>query len=563
MSVAAGVDIGNSTTEVLLAEVERDRVAVIGSASAPTRRRKGSPESVAGAVALVRRLERQHGVRVEVAAAAPLRPVETSSLALPESERATGRLRLVTAGSGTVGGEGAGVGAPVIVDPRGAPEDRSGPVVAVVPPDVGYLRVLGPLRALAEQGRLAAVVVTDDEAVLIANRLQGRVPVVDEVPPDTVVGAERVAVEVRPSGAPLRELGDPLYLMASLGLGESERVDAAALAAQLRDRSNAVVAVDRAAAEHSAAPSAWFDIGSSGRARRLCLATESEILRTSPVGAAQAYGLPPALTRREVDDLFTVDLASVADTVVARTGSERSRAVVLAVLHADEPYVDPAGALTEQLGVPVGMVPSEGRAARVGGLTTPGADPAALVVDVGGGTVDVVGPADEVVAAGAGELLTAAVSALTGVTPASAEWIKRGPAVRVETPQLLLGEDGSREFLAGPTGCESVGKLAVRGPAGLLPFASPYAPGEWRALRLRLKADALGGNIARALRTLGATPQTVVLVGGPVGDDEVLAAVSRAMPPQVAVGRGNAGGALGHRFVVAYGLLLSLSAPEG
>ena len=33
------------------------------------------------------------------------------------------------------------------------------------------------------------------------------------------------------------------------------------------------------------------------------------------------------------------------------------------------------------------------------------------------------------------------------VTPAAAEWVKRGPAVRVETPQLLLGEDGNREFL--------------------------------------------------------------------------------------------------------------------
>jgi len=563
VSVAAGIDIGNSTTEVLIAEVGRGRIDVIGAASAPTRRRKGSPASLAGAVALVRRLERQYGVRVDVAAAAPLRPVETSTLALPEPEQATGRLRIVAAGSGTVGGEGAGVGTPVLVTAGQDVVPGTGPVVALVPSGVGYREIMQLLRALAEQGRLAGVVVADDEAVLIANRLRQGIPVVDEVPPDSVVGAERVAVEVRSSGRPLRMLADPLEVMTAFALGESERADAAALTARLRDRSNAVVAVDHAAARRSRAPTAWVEVGGVSSDRRLDLATQSELVRAGRVGNAVAYGLPPTLSRREVDDLFPVDLAGVAETVVARAGSERSRAVVLAVMHAAEPYVDPAGALGEQLAVPVRTVASEGLAARAGGLTTPGADPEALVVDIGGGTIDAVGPGAEVVAAGAGELLTAAVSGLTGVTPAAAEWIKRGPAVRVETPQLLLGEDGSREFLSEPAGRDSVAKLAVWGPAGLLPFSSRYAPGEWRSLRLRLKADTLGANIARALRTLDAAPKTVVLVGGPVSDDEVLAAVSRAIPSHVAAGRGNAGGVLGHRFVVAYGLLVSLPAPGG
>jgi sugar (pentulose or hexulose) kinase len=66
----------------------------------------------------------------------------------------------------------------------------------------------------------------------------------------------------------------------------------------------------------------------------------------------------------------------------------------------------------------------------------------------------------------------------------------------------------------------------------------------------------LGGNVARALRTLDERPRTVVVVGGPAADDEVLASVSRALPDGVAVGRGDVGAALGHRYAVAYGLLL-------
>jgi len=228
------------------------------------------------------------------------------------------------------------------------------------------------------------------------------------------------------------------------------------------------------------------------------------------------------------------------------------------MLHADSPYRDPGDALADRLGVAVQTVASEATAARAGGISTPGAEQTALVVDIGGGTIDVVAAGENVVAAGGGQLLTISVAALTGATPAAAEWVKRGPAVRVETPHLLLGEDGSREFLDRPAGRETVGSLAVRGPAGLLPFDRTHAPGEWRALRLRLKADALGANVARAVRTLNERPTTVVLVGGPVGDDEVLASVARALPSGVAVGRGNAAGMLGHRYGVAYGLLLSL-----
>jgi hypothetical protein len=203
----------------------------------------------------------------------------------------------------------------------------------------------------------------------------------------------------------------------------------------------------------------------------------------------------------------------------------------------------------------VTTVDSEALAARHGALSTPGATEDTVVVDLGGGTVDTVGTGRGVVAAGGGELLTVSVAALTGISTAAAEHVKRGPASRVEAPQVLLAEDGARTFLDRPAAPETVGSLVVSGPAGLLPFHRTLAPGEWRALRLRLKVDLVGGNVARAIRTLALQPRTVVVVGGPAGDDEVLAAVSGALPRGTAVGRGNVAGTLGHRYAVAYGLL--------
>ena len=64
------------------------------------------------------------------------------------------------------------------------------------------------------------------------------------------------------------------------------------------------------------------------------------------------------------------------------------------------------------------------------------------------------------------------------------------------------------------------------------------------------------------MRTLGQEPSQVLVVGGPAGDEELLAVLARSLPDGMAVGRGNVGGAcqggpLGHRYAVALGLALA------
>ena len=74
MPVIAGVDVGNATTEVVVLAGNR----LLGVERLPTRGGKGSAESLRGAAALVRRLERRQGWRVDEARIAPLRAVETT-----------------------------------------------------------------------------------------------------------------------------------------------------------------------------------------------------------------------------------------------------------------------------------------------------------------------------------------------------------------------------------------------------------------------------------------------------------------------------------------------------
>ena len=112
VTVIAGVDVGNATTEVAFLDGSR----LLGVDRVPTRGRKGSADSLRAAAALVRRLERRLGCRVTQARVAPLRAVDTTTLAIPAAPPATGRLRLIAAGVATPGGAGAWAGVPLWLD---------------------------------------------------------------------------------------------------------------------------------------------------------------------------------------------------------------------------------------------------------------------------------------------------------------------------------------------------------------------------------------------------------------------------------------------------------------
>src|SRR5580704_14591287 len=587
VAVIAGVDIGNATTEVVLTSGGK----ILAAGRVPTRGRKGSADSLRGAAALVRRVERQAGCTVTEARIAPLRAVDTAVMIVPDTVPPRGRLRVLAAGVATPGGTGACVGPPLLLALPGrsstssrlvpaADRPAGSPLVAVVPPGLRYDEAAARLRDLLAAGTpIGAVLVAGDEGVLVANRLPGDLPVIDQVDAAAAAACQLLAVEVCPPGHTLSLLTDPVALAARLGLADHEAGDAVALGRALADHANAVVGLLAAPAGATApAPAGATEPATAGATepatagatapasdepwvqtadgRRLPLRSACPQLAGWPVGAVRAFG------ETEVDDLFAVDLAAAADAATARQGSTGRALLVASLSRAAGPRApSPADLLGDLLAVPVRSPASEPAAARRGALTTPGARPQAVVVDLGAGTIDVISAESDVVAAGAGDLLTAAVAETLGIPRAAADWVKRGPCLRVDGGQRFEAEDGSRGFLAHPAPASAAGMLAVEGPGGLLPFDRGHGPGEWRAIRIRLKLAVLAGNFQRAVRTLGQDLSQVLVVGGPAGDEELLAIIARSLPDDVAVGRGHVGGTLageplGHRYAVALGLAL-------
>ena len=109
--VVAGVDVGNHTTEIVLARVTGNAVEQIAHGQGPTRGRKGSRESLDGAAALLRKLEVEAGVAADELLLAALRPVDTATAPLPPPSSPSSPVRSLRAvDASTPAGTGFGVG---------------------------------------------------------------------------------------------------------------------------------------------------------------------------------------------------------------------------------------------------------------------------------------------------------------------------------------------------------------------------------------------------------------------------------------------------------------------
>lgn len=557
--IVAGVDVGNHTTEIVLARVDGQAVQSIVHGQAPTRGRKGSPESLQGAAALLHRLEVSSNVTADELLLSALRPVDTATAPIPPPSSPRSPVRsLRRPQASTPAGTGSGVGRHVPLARLGG-DVIDGPAIVSVDAATDFEVAAREIAAAAQRGwRVVGVIAAQDDAVLIRNRIRIDVPVVDEVDLDGLELGALVAVEVVAEGRAYRALADPIALCAALELGPDQIRQVGEFTRELAD--SPAIAVTRRAGPPNppAIDDDYVDCTGDGELVRFSPAQAHGILRLEPPGnvvAVRLRSIPTAEHGLAVDDAFFTDLSSIDDGAWLRRGVADTRGTVVALLAADH-VTDAAATLQELTRRPTRTIAAEPEAAAVGARTTPGLPPDSIVCDIGGGTIDLVGQGRAVTAAGAGEAITTAVARVLGIPRALAERVKRTPALRVEGPHVAHEEDGRRVFLDGPAPADAIGRLCTRGGSGLVPFSSKLAAEEWRSLRLAIKQETVAANIARCLRAFPEPPTALLLAGGGALDDELLRTVGeslRSIP--VVVGRANIDGVHGPRFAVASGLV--------
>ncbi|KUI37301.1 diol dehydratase reactivase ATPase-like domain-containing protein [Mycobacterium sp. GA-2829] len=557
--VVAGIDVGNHTTEIVVARVTDGRVEPVTHGQAPTRGRKGSADSLDGAAALLHRLEVEAQTRVDQIVLATIRPVDTATAPLPPAVSPNSPLRsLRRPDASTPAGVGHGVGTHVPLADLTGPVQPGTVIVSVLATTDFEDAAHAVTEAVSRGWRIAGVLAAQDDAVLIRNRIPIDVPVVDEVDLDGLRPGALVAVEVVAEGRAYRALADPIALSAALRLGHERLHDIAEFTRELADAPAIAVTARTEPPDPPTVDDDYVDCRIDGRIVRYAPAAAHSVLRLEPPGCAVAVRLramPAAEDGVAVDDAFFTDLAAIDNGAWLRRGVADARGTVVALLAA-EPVTDAAATLSALTGRPATTLSTEPAAAARGAATTPGLPPGAVVCDIGGGTVDLIDGDHTVTAAGAGETITTAVSRVLGIPRALAERVKRTPALRVEGPHVAHEEDGRRVFLDSPAPADAIGRLCTRGSAGLVPFSHRLAAEEWRSLRLAIKQETVAANIARCLATLDEPPPALLLAGGGALDDELLRTVGESLRrARVVVGRADIDGVHGPRFAVASGLV--------
>ena len=557
--VVAGIDVGNHTTEIVLARVCGGVVVPIAHGQAPTRGRKGSKESLEGAAALLHRLEVDADSAADELLLAVLRPVDTATAPIPPASSPRSPVRsLRKPDASTPAGTGCGIGRHVPLAELGG-DVFHGPAIVSVDSATDFEVAAREISGAVSRGwHIAGVIAAQDDAVLIRNRIPIDVPVVDEVDLRGLEPWALVGVEVVAEGRAYRAMADPIALSAALHLGHDQLRHVAEFTRELADAPAIAVTPRTGPPEPPASDDDYVDCTIDGEVVRYSPAQAHSILRLEPPGnvvKVRLHAVPAAENGIAVDDAFLTDLSSIDNGAWLRRGVANARGTVVALLAADH-VSDAAATLQELTGRPARTMATEPEAAARGARTTPGLPPDTLVCDIGGGTIDLVGAHRAITAAGAGETITIAVARVLGIPRALAERVKRTPAVRVESPHVGHEEDGRRVFLDGPAPAEAIGRLCSRGSAGVVPFCASLAAEEWRSLRLAIKYETVAANIARCLKAFGQPPTALVLAGGGALDDELLRTVAESlrMVP-VVVGRANIDGVHGPRFAVASGLV--------
>jgi hypothetical protein len=563
--LVAGVDVGNSTTEVAVARVEPGGepqwlLVLRRETTGP----KGSVACAEGVADLIGRAERRLGERPHVLLLAELHPVEAGLVELGRLEELDlARTAIARPASATPSGLGVAAGRLVpLAELAGSP--RPEPIVAVVT-DTDFENAADLLRDARSQGwEITAAIAQRDDAVLIGNRFDRSIPIVDEVADaaDLPHGA-LAAVEVASPGADVEHLSDPLRLAVLLGLSPEEARAARHAARAVAGHRAAIVVrspkeESRQAAGATEAPITL--VGADGAERPF-----DERETPPPPGAVRAVR-GAAGDRDGLLDLSWCPLPAPPDDPGFARRLARRRAVALALLARGD-----SGGLLDALAqlCPGGarVVARESEAAVLGASTTPGAGRAPFVLDLGGGTVDLHRGAEQAVStAGAGELVTRICGALLGCDTATAERAKRFRSARAETPFVLHHEDGSRSFLGEPAPPAALARLCILDGAELRPLDAGLAPEVWRGLRRAAKRDVIARNVRRALEAAGGVPrgELVTLVGGSACDGEVVDAVAAELADlDVAVARGDVLGRHGPRAAVAVGLVLAFARGGG
>lgn len=601
MRYIAGIDIGNSSTEVALATLnEAGALTITHSALAETTGIKGTLRNVFGIQEALALVAKRAGINVSDISLIRINeatPVIGDVAMETITETIITESTMIGHNPKTPGGVGLGVG--ITITPEELltrPADS--PYILVVSSAFDFADIANVINASMRAGyQITGVILQRDDGVLVSNRLEKSLPIVDEVLYiDRIPLGMLAAIEVAVPGKVIETLSNPYGIATVFNLNADETKNIVPMArALIGNRSAVVVKTPSGDVKARAIPAGNLELQAQGRTVRVDVAAGAEAIMKAVDGCGKLDNVTgeagtniggmlehvrqtmAELTNKPSSEIFIQDLLAVDTSVpVSVTGglagefSLEQAVGIASMVKSDRLQMAMiAREIEQKLNIDVQIGGAEAEAAILGALTTPGTTRPLAILDLGAGSTDasIINPKGEIIAthlAGAGDMVTMIIARELGLEDRYlAEEIKKYPLAKVESLFHLRHEDGSVQFFPTPLPPAVFARVCVVKPDELVPLPGDLALEKVRAIRRSAKERVFVTNALHALRQVSPTGNIrdipfVVLVGGSSLDFEVPQLVTDALAHyRLVAGRGNIRGSEGPRNAVATGLILS------
>ncbi|EIZ7498819.1 propanediol dehydratase reactivase alpha subunit PduG [Salmonella enterica] len=601
MRYIAGIDIGNSSTEVALATLnEAGALTITHSALAETTGIKGTLRNVFGIQEALALVAKRAGINVSDISLIRINeatPVIGDVAMETITETIITESTMIGHNPKTPGGVGLGVGITIMPEELlTRPADSS--YILVVSSAFDFADIANVINASMRAGyQITGVILQRDDGVLVSNRLEKSLPIVDEVLYiDRIPLGMLAAIEVAVPGKVIETLSNPYGIATVFNLNADETKNIVPMArALIGNRSAVVVKTPSGDVKARAIPAGNLELQAQGRTVRVDVAAGAEAIMKAVDGCGKLDNVTgeagtniggmlehvrqtmAELTNKPSSEIFIQDLLAVDTSVpVSVTGglagefSLEQAVGIASMVKSDRLQMAMiAREIEQKLNIDVQIGGAEAEAAILGALTTPGTTRPLAILDLGAGSTDasIINPKGEIIAthlAGAGDMVTMIIARELGLEDRYlAEEIKKYPLAKVESLFHLRHEDGSVQFFPTPLPPAVFARVCVVKPDELVPLPGDLVLEKVRTIRRSAKERVFVTNALRALRQVSPTGNIrdipfVVLVGGSSLDFEVPQLVTDALAHyRLVAGRGNIRGSEGPRNAVATGLILS------
>ena len=599
MRLIAGVDIGNSTTEVCIGQRSDDgRVTFLASALRPTTGTKGTLPNVHGIKAALQAAVSAAGrdmselavIRINEAA-----PVIGDTAMETITETIITESSMIGHNPSTPAGAGTAVGEIVSFDRLDATLSDTAYLVTV-PRTVAYEAVADKINRVAKQRDIRGIILQADEAVLVENRLQNKIPIIDEVRHiERIPQGKVAAIEVALPGQSVRMLSNPYGIATLLSLDAAATKSVTPIAKSLIGKRSAVVIktpggniqenilpAGAVSFDATTPTTVQIDEGAEAIMQAMTRAGEIHNIEGQPntnvgqmlsrirQGMAAVSGEYASDIR--ITDMLAVDTlapVAIAGALAGETCMEKAVGIAAMVRTRQLPMQQIADALSADLRTNVVIAGVEAVMASLGALTTPGTRVPLAILDMGGGSTDAAlinenGHVSLTHCAGAGELVSMLIQTELGLgARTTAEQIKKYPLAKVESLFHLRLESGEMQFFDGSIDPRLFGHVVLMSPEGMIRIDEDIPMEKIVQVRREAKRKVFVTNALRALRKVAPDGElrripNVVLVGGSAEDFEIPEMLMEEFASwRIVCGRGNIRGSEGPRNAVATGLVLS------